>query len=196
MDQPCSFEELRGCLRDISQVNRLTFAYRPTLHWLDYVYSVMPRQEKPLHIVDVGCGYGDMLRRIYEWAEWRRVPVVLTGIDLNKDAIRAAREVTHPGRVTYLAGDAYSFEPAGGIGYRSELADDAPYGGRGDRRVHPVDGCEDADWVVYQRSASAGGALSFISCADLVYNVASLRQTRWAGFNSAEFQAGGLAGVD
>ncbi|ADW67512.1 methyltransferase domain-containing protein [Granulicella tundricola] len=115
MDQPCSFEELRGCLRDISQVNRLTFAYRPTLHWLDYVYSVMPRQEKPLHIVDVGCGYGDMLRRIYEWAEWRRVPVVLTGIDLNKDAIRAAREVTHPGRVTYLAGDAYSFEPAGGI---------------------------------------------------------------------------------
>jgi SAM-dependent methyltransferase len=115
MDQPCSFEEMRACLRDIAQVNRLTFAYRPTLDWLDYVYSVLPLQDKPLHIVDVGCGYGDMLRRIWDWAEERRIPVLLTGIDLNKDAIRAAREVTLPGRVTYLAGDALSYQPETGI---------------------------------------------------------------------------------
>jgi SAM-dependent methyltransferase len=115
MDQPCSFEEMRACLQDIAQVNRLTFAYRPTLDWLDYVYSVLPLQDKPLHIVDVGCGYGDMLRRIWDWAEERRIPVTLTGIDLNKDAIRAAREVTLPGRVTYLAGDALSYQPETGI---------------------------------------------------------------------------------
>jgi SAM-dependent methyltransferase len=115
MDQPCSFEELRECLRDIAQVNRLTFAYRPTLRWLDYVYSVLPRQERPLHIVDIGCGYGDMLRRIYDWADERNFPVILTGIDLNENAIRAAREVTLPGRITYLAGLAPNFNPPGGI---------------------------------------------------------------------------------
>ena len=115
MDQPCSYEDLRGCLRSIAQVNRLTGAYRPTLGWLDQVYKVAPRQSRPIHIVDVGCGFGDMLRRIHRWAEERQLPVRLTGIDLNRDAMRAAREATPPGRVTYLAGDAYDFHDPEGI---------------------------------------------------------------------------------
>ena len=115
MDEPCSYETMRDCLRSIASVNRLTRAYYPTLHWLGHVYSVLPRQPFPIHIVDVGCGYGDMLRRIHRWAEDRSLPVQLTGIDLNPNAVRAAREVTMPGTVTYLAGDAYSFTPPEGI---------------------------------------------------------------------------------
>ena len=44
-----------------------------------------------------------------------QLPVILTGIDLNPDAIRAAREATRPGTVTFLAGNAFDFEPPGGI---------------------------------------------------------------------------------
>ena len=115
MDQPCSFEDLRGCYRSIAKVNRLTWAYHPTIHWLNHVYSVLPRQTKPVRIVDIGCGYGDMLRRLYDWAEEKKLPVDLTGIDLNPDAIRAAREATVPGTVTYLAGNAFDFAPPEGI---------------------------------------------------------------------------------
>jgi SAM-dependent methyltransferase len=115
MDEPCSYDDLRACLRDISQVNELTGAYRPTLDWLNALYAKMPYQEKPLHIVDVGCGYGDMLRRIHRWAADCNLPVVLTGIDNNPDAIRAAREVTRPGIATFLAGDAFAFEPTTGV---------------------------------------------------------------------------------
>jgi SAM-dependent methyltransferase len=115
MDQPCSYEEMRACLRSLASVNRLTRAYHPTLHWLNHVYSVLPLQTRPLHIVDVGCGYGDMLREIHEWAEEHNLPVTLTGIDLNPDAIRAAREATIPGTVTFLAGNVYDFNPPGGI---------------------------------------------------------------------------------
>jgi SAM-dependent methyltransferase len=115
MDLPCSYEDLRDCLRDISHVNRLTGAYRPTLRWLDYFYASLPLQDKPIHIVDVGCGYGDMLRRVHLWAEDHGLPVVLTGIDLNPDAIRAAREATVPGTVTFLSGNAFDFQPAVGI---------------------------------------------------------------------------------
>jgi len=115
MDQPCSYDDLRACLRSIASVNRLTRAYHPTLHWLNHVYSVLPRQSQPVHIVDVGCGYGDMLRRISAWAEERKLPVTLTGIDLNPQAVRAAREATIPGTVTFLAGDAFDFEPPQGI---------------------------------------------------------------------------------
>ena len=115
MDQPCGYEDLRDCYRSIASVNRLTWAYHPTIHWLNHVYSVLPRQTKPVHIVDIGCGYGDMLRRVHDWAEEKHLPVHLTGIDLNPDAIRAAREVTIPGTVTYLVGNAFDFAPRGGV---------------------------------------------------------------------------------
>ena len=115
MDQPCSYEDLRGCLRSIAQVNRLTGASRPTLHWLDEVHSRVRRRARPIHIVDVGCGFGDMLRRVHRWAQKRQLPVRLTGIDLNPDAVRAAREATSPGKITYLAGNAYDFKDPEGI---------------------------------------------------------------------------------
>jgi SAM-dependent methyltransferase len=115
MDQPCSYEELRDCLRSSESVNRLTWAYFPTIHWLNHVYFVLPRQHKPVHIVDVGCGYGDGLRRVYDWAIEKQIPVKLTGIDRNPDAIRAAREATIPGTVTFLTGDALEFEPTEGV---------------------------------------------------------------------------------
>lgn len=115
MDQPCSYEDLRACLHDISRVNRLTRAYHPTLRWLNFFYTQLPLQDRPIHIVDIGCGYGDMLRRVHHWAKDRGLPVTLTGLDLNPDAIRAAREATIPGTITFLSGNAFDFDPPGGI---------------------------------------------------------------------------------
>ena len=109
MDQPCSYEELRACLHDIAQVNRLTLAHRPILSWIAQVVESRPANAGPLRIVDVGCGYGDTLRKIDDWAARRDVPVVLTGIDLNRSAIRAAKEAT-PRRIKidWKVGDALS----------------------------------------------------------------------------------------
>ncbi|MDQ2832279.1 MAG: methyltransferase domain-containing protein [Acidobacteriota bacterium] len=106
MDEPCSYEDLRVCLRDIAQVNRLTFAHRPTLAWLDRVAAASAGR-RPLRIVDVGCGNGDTLRRIEGWAARRRIEVSLTGIDLNPDAIRAAHEASGGSRsIHWRVGDA------------------------------------------------------------------------------------------
>ncbi len=111
MDEPCSYEDLRACLRDIARVNQLTLAYRPTLDWLESLRKIAPLGQ-PIHIVDVGCGYGDALRRIVRWAIKRNFPVRLTGIDLNLDAIRAAREATDPrAGITFVAGDTYTWQP-------------------------------------------------------------------------------------
>jgi SAM-dependent methyltransferase len=89
LDEPCSYEDLRDCLRDPEQVNRVSFGYRPTLPRLE---QFVPEPNVPLHIVDVGCGGGDMLRRIESWSTQKRMAVRLTGVDLNPNAIRAARE--------------------------------------------------------------------------------------------------------
>jgi SAM-dependent methyltransferase len=116
MDEPCSYEELRACLHDIARVNRLTFAYRPTISWMEELVAAHPSPAAPLHVVDVGCGDGDMLRRIDAWAAKRGVPVALTGIDVNSDAIRAAREATRPTqRIDWMVGDALSDVATGDI---------------------------------------------------------------------------------
>jgi SAM-dependent methyltransferase len=116
MDEPCSYEELRGCLHDIARVNRLTFAYRPTISWVEELVGAYPNSSRTLRVVDVGCGYGDTLRKIGAWATKRGIAVALTGIDLNPDAIRAAKEATPPAqRIEWIVGDALSDATAGEI---------------------------------------------------------------------------------
>jgi trans-aconitate methyltransferase len=110
MDEPCSYEEFRECLKDLAQVNRLTFAYRPTLTWLR---SVLVKSSAPVHIVDVGCGGGDVLRQIERWAASDGFEVTLTGIDLNPYAARAAAEqTTAHSKIEWVTGDAFSYQPA------------------------------------------------------------------------------------
>ena len=106
MDEPCSYEDFYACLRDLDRCNRLTLAYRPTLDFLQRVRRV----DGPLHIVDVGCGGGDMLRRVERWARRQRVEVRLVGIDLNPYAARAAREWTAArSAIEWVTGDAYCY---------------------------------------------------------------------------------------
>jgi 2-polyprenyl-3-methyl-5-hydroxy-6-metoxy-1,4-benzoquinol methylase len=111
LDGPCSYEELRDCLRDLSRVNRIVFAHRPILEWLERVADSHGKTgpSGPLRIVDVGCGYGDMLRRIEHWAECRGLAVELIGVDINANAVRAAREATPAAsRIQFIQADVTS----------------------------------------------------------------------------------------
>ena len=111
MDEPCSYEDFRDCLRDLERVNRIILGYRPTLTWLEpFAHEQL---DAPLRILDVGCGGGDMLRQIEAWAREREVPVELTGIDLNPHAARAAREFSgSDSRITWITADALAYQPA------------------------------------------------------------------------------------
>jgi SAM-dependent methyltransferase len=112
MDGPSSYAEFRDCLRDLEKVNRTVFAYRPTLKWLEQFAGA---GGGPLHIVDVGCGGGDMLRRIAAWARSRELSVQLTGIDLNPNAARAAREFAGESSFEWVTGDAFAYRPSNPI---------------------------------------------------------------------------------
>ena len=111
MDEPCSFEQFRDCVRDIAAVSRLTRAYSPTLRF--FKEAVARRSSRlPLHLIDVGSGGGDMLRRLAVWSRRRRVSVQLTGIDLNPYATRAATSFSaHSSlysRIHWLTGDVFT----------------------------------------------------------------------------------------
>lgn len=92
MDEPCSRELLRAYLSDLAKTNRWTLAYRPVLRWLNAITAERTPLAGPLRILDVGCGYGDGLRRIEQWAKERGIAVELTGLDLNSDATAIAVE--------------------------------------------------------------------------------------------------------
>ena len=109
MDEPSTYEDFRECLHDLAQLNQVSFAYRPTLRFLK---TLSASHAGPMHIVDIGSGCGDLLRKVEVWARSEGRPVVLTGIDLNPFAARVAREFTPPGsEIRWVTGDAYSYEP-------------------------------------------------------------------------------------
>jgi SAM-dependent methyltransferase len=110
MDEPCSREELRACLRDLARVNRWLRAWRPVLGWLDSLALV--ERGRPLCILDVGCGYGDILRRIERWASARGVAVELTGIDLNPDTVAIAAAASDgASEIDWVEADVFAYNP-------------------------------------------------------------------------------------
>lgn len=112
MDEPCSREEMRACLQDLSRTNRWTLAYRPLLHWLDTFGHNVPAFAEPLRILDIGCGYGDGLRRIEQWARKRGIDVELTGLDLNQDTIAIAAEASSSAsRIQWINANVFAYAP-------------------------------------------------------------------------------------
>jgi SAM-dependent methyltransferase len=109
MDGGCGCEDFRDCMRSLETVNRWLLGYRPTLAWLK---QLPHKSHDPLHIVDVGSGGGDFLRKIAAWARRRGIAVQLTGVDLNPYAARAAVESTPKDlEITWVTGDAMVYRP-------------------------------------------------------------------------------------
>jgi 2-polyprenyl-3-methyl-5-hydroxy-6-metoxy-1,4-benzoquinol methylase len=109
--EPVGYEEFRACLADLATVNTLTLARRPTLAWLDRATRDLGPGDR-LTLVDVGFGYGDMLRAIHRWCEIRGFLPDLAGVDLNPWSAASARAAT-PAHMTidYRTGNIFDFTP-------------------------------------------------------------------------------------
>jgi SAM-dependent methyltransferase len=104
--EPVDLETLEACLRDLERINRWTRSYALTLRWLERVVAQHGRRR--LLVVDVGSGYGDMLRRIAAWARCRGIGLDLVGIDRNPHAAIAAARATPPeASIRYLTADVF-----------------------------------------------------------------------------------------
>lgn len=106
------YDTFRACLHDLAEVNVATFAHWPTLAFLDALRLDGRFQvDRPIRIVDVGSGYGDLLRRIDRWGLQHQTPLDLTGVDLNPWSARAASEVTAKDRpIRWVTENIFNFD--------------------------------------------------------------------------------------
>ena len=83
-------------LNDLARINLVTMAQRPTLIFIKHIMNLTADDTRPLRLLDVGFGQGDMLRAIAAMARVRGRPVDLVGVDLNPRSEMAARAASDP----------------------------------------------------------------------------------------------------
>jgi len=89
-DAKLSHDELTAILRDLARFNGAMFGHWPALSWLKRVMCDAPGGQV-VTLLDVGCGYGDMLRAIRRFAASRGLSIRLIGMDLSPEVIAVAR---------------------------------------------------------------------------------------------------------
>jgi 2-polyprenyl-3-methyl-5-hydroxy-6-metoxy-1,4-benzoquinol methylase len=109
-DLRVSGSDLHRALRELESINYLLGGNYVTLN------AVMQLVEKKqtlneIHIADLGCGSGDLLKLIRRLLDKKKVNASLTGIDANQNVIRYAIAQTPPAcRIHYETLDIFSEE--------------------------------------------------------------------------------------
>lgn len=84
--------ELQKTLKDLEHINSWLGGNQVTLNGISQLLKNQPK-DKPIHIADVGCGNGGMLRKIASWARKENYKLRLTGIDANTHGIGIAENL-------------------------------------------------------------------------------------------------------
>ena len=88
-DLEISGGDLDQALHELDGINYLLGGNYVTLKGLALLTEQYDKERK-LHIADIGCGSGDMLRRIRRLMEKREIDAVLTGFDANANVVKYA----------------------------------------------------------------------------------------------------------
>ncbi len=92
MDQPgVAVHETRQALRELEVINKRLGGYHVILNALEQ----LEWNNEPVTIVDLGCGGGDMLRAIAQWADKKGRKVKLIGVDWNQVMTEYASELSN-----------------------------------------------------------------------------------------------------
>ncbi len=84
-DLECSGEVLSQTLRELKTINRLLGGNYVTTSGIGKLFQFRPQQEYT--VADIGCGGGDMIRVMYDWAIRQPYKVHFKGIDANPNII-------------------------------------------------------------------------------------------------------------
>ena len=84
---------LKDALDKIAKINQVLGGNKLTLQGIEQLIKNKPTEET-ITIVDVGCGSGDMLRTLADYAENNKLDFKLIGVDANNCTVNYARELS------------------------------------------------------------------------------------------------------
>lgn len=97
------FNDIKKNMEELEFINKRLGGHEITL---DGVAGILKEQfsfNEPIRITEIGCGGGDNLKAIAKWARKNRVPVQLTGIDINSECISYAQSQSKT--IRYICSD-------------------------------------------------------------------------------------------
>jgi 2-polyprenyl-3-methyl-5-hydroxy-6-metoxy-1,4-benzoquinol methylase len=101
-----SGKEMGRVLQHLKWVNSKLGNHRNTLNAL---LKIIPKDIQNLHIVDIGCGGGDLVCFLSTEFKKRNIPVHFTGIDFNPNiTAHAAEVVCHHNNIQFVTADVLS----------------------------------------------------------------------------------------
>ena len=95
--------DVRQTYNQVKCINHYTLGYWPTMSAVRY-FLVRYGRNRKIKILDIGCGDGETLRRIDGYGRRKNYSLELTGIDLNRDVILTAIELTQAS-INFKQGD-------------------------------------------------------------------------------------------
>lgn len=103
------FEDIKRNMQELDFINRNLGGHEITL---DGIVAIIQKQVSfhHLQIVEIGCGGGDNLAAIKQWAAHVHLPVRLSGIDINPDCIHFAREQPKNAGIDFFCSDYRDFQ--------------------------------------------------------------------------------------
>lgn len=99
------FEDIKRNMQELDFINRKLGGHDITL---DGIVTLIKNQmlfNSRLTVVEIGCGGGDNLRAIRNWAERIRLPLKLNGIDINPHCIAYAKDLRRNRGINFIESD-------------------------------------------------------------------------------------------
>jgi SAM-dependent methyltransferase len=90
-DLACSGPVVEQTLRELDVINRLLGGNAVTLSGIRQMIRHHDPRSGPVTVADLGCGSGDLLRRIADMGRALNIPMRLTGIDANPHIVNYAK---------------------------------------------------------------------------------------------------------
>lgn len=96
-------DELKIVLRHLSRVNRVLGNYRSVIVAL---FPLLKKMSGPVHIVDIGCGGGDLMCYLSHRCRKEGIEVRFTGVDFNPHMIQhAGNRLCNDDNVSFVCAD-------------------------------------------------------------------------------------------
>jgi 2-polyprenyl-3-methyl-5-hydroxy-6-metoxy-1,4-benzoquinol methylase len=104
------FEDIKLNMQELDLINRRLGGHRINLTAIRKLLK--GKDDGPVKILEIGCGDGNNLRQIRDWAAKQKMKVELTGIDINPECIQYAQALKENYGINFICADYKEVQPA------------------------------------------------------------------------------------